>query len=58
MPKEELIEELIRKREFSEQNIEHFKNALKNTNWHDIQNIDDPDEAYKCFSHKVQRICL
>ena len=47
---------LIRKRIYSQENLEKFSSRLTETNWADVLNLDDPQEAYTSFHKDFNKI--
>ena len=43
------IDKLYKKRLITKRNIEKLRDEMRNTNWENLQSINDADDAYKCF---------
>ena len=46
----------LKRRVFSEQNIEQFSSNLRNRNWSDLLSCNDPDLAYTVFSNSITEL--
>ena len=43
------LDKLYKKRLITKRNIEKLRDEMRNTNWENLQSINDADDAYKCF---------